>query len=229
MAATYPRSVELAGEEIRLRLMEPQDAATVQEFCLSLPVEDLLFLQRDVTDSHEIDAWAAEIAKGDAVTLIAEADGELLGEATLRQSRVSWTRHVASVRVITQAQQRGRGLGHLLLEEIFTVAAERGVEKIVAEMTVEQVSAIGLFEQLGFHEEGHYHGYVKDRRGRPHDLIVMTRDQPSLHAARPNTEQELTAWRCGACGHVTTSDEAPPRCPDCGASSENFSQVQDSL
>jgi rubrerythrin len=129
------------------------------------------------------------------------------------------------VRVITAAAQRGRGLGRLLLEEIFATAAEYGIEKIVAEMTVEQVAARQLFEQMGFREEGRYHSYVKDRRGTPHDLLVMTRDQPALDTIAFSRAMPDQAWRCHACGHVTPASEQPVRCPDCGAAGENLTAI----
>ena len=221
----YPKDVDLAGEAIRLRLMGAGDATSIHQFFLSLPQRDLMFLQRDETDGAEIDAWVQEIARGEALTILAEADGTLLGESTLHHSRVPWTRHVGTVRVITDSAQRGRGLGRLLLEEMFSLAARRGVEKFVAEMTVEQIPAIRLFEQLGFREEGRFRSYVKDRQGVPHDLVVMTHDRPALASTGTATAEVRRPWRCDACGHVTTAPDAPPRCPDCGASGEHLTEA----
>lgn len=224
-SAGYPKTIDLNGEDVVLRLIRPEDAAALHHFFVGLPVSDLLFMQRDVTDSREIDAWLAEIQRGGAVTLLAESDGMLLGETTLHFSRVPWTRHVATVRVTTDPSQRGRGLGRLLLEEIFHLAARQGIEKIVAEMTVEQVPAIKLFEQLGFREEGRYQGYIKDRRGIRHDLVIMTYDQPAQSGAISEGGAVMEPWRCDACGHVTMAFDSPNRCPDCGASAEHLSAV----
>jgi L-amino acid N-acyltransferase YncA len=222
----YPKSIDLAGEEITLRLFGAEDATGLQDFFLALDPSDLLFLQRDVTDGREIDAWVADVEAGNAVTLLALADGTVLGESTLHRSRVPWTRHVATVRVVTALAQRGRGLGRLLLDEMFSIAAAHGIEKIVAEMTVEQIAATRLFEQLGFREEGRFQSYVKDARGVPHDTIFMTRDQPALTSAtRTSPNSGVIPWRCAACGHVTAASEQPRRCPDCGAAGEVLSAV----
>ena len=223
----YPKQVDLAGEPVVLRLLEPSDAAKLHDFVMQLSPPDLLFLQRDVTDSKEIDAWLEEVADGHTVTLIAEAEGTMFGETTLRFSGVPWTRHVGTVRVITSPVQRSRGLGRLLLVEAFALAAQCGIEKIVAEMTVEQAAARSLFEQLGFREEGRYHSYAKDRQGMPHDLIVMTRDQPALRSAGASVAQDVRGWRCHACGHVTPASEQPARCPDCGAAGEMLAAVDE--
>jgi ribosomal protein S18 acetylase RimI-like enzyme len=223
----YPKQVDVAGEPVTLRLLEPSDAAKLHDFVMQLSPPDLLFLPRDVSDSKEIDAWLAEVAEGHTVTLIAEADGTMFGETTLRSSRVPWTGHVGTIRVITSPAQRSRGLGRLLLEEAFALAAQRGIEKIVAEMTVEQAAAQRLFEQLGFREEGRYRNYVKDRQGAAHDLIVMTRDQPAPRAASAAGAPAVRGWRCSACGHVTPASEQPARCPDCGAAGEVLTVVDE--
>lgn len=224
-AEDFPKSVDLAGEQIRLRLLGPDDGSRLLDFFLSLPPADLLFLQRDVTDAHELEAWLEEVAAGTTVTLLAEAEDTLFGEATLRYSSVPWTRHVGTVRVITSSAQRGRGLGRLLINEIVQLAAACGIEKLVAEMTVEQVAAKRLFEAFGFREEGHYRAYVKDRAGATHDLVVMTSDQPSLASPHPSEPSSALPWRCDACGNVTAAAEAPARCPDCGAPGELLTPI----
>jgi rubredoxin len=32
-------------------------------------------------------------------------------------------------------------------------------------------------------------------------------------------------WRCGVCGYLHTGDEAPEKCPKCGAPKEKFTEV----
>ena len=44
---------------------------------------------------------------------------------------------------------RGKGLGRLLTQEAFAQALERGIEKMVAQMTVDQKGAIATFEGWG--------------------------------------------------------------------------------
>jgi L-amino acid N-acyltransferase YncA len=218
VAPGLPRTIDLGGEPLTLRRMTAADADRMHAFFLALPAADLLLLRRDVTDGRQIDNWVAEIERGETVTVIAVGDGTVMGEATLHLSGVPWTRHVGVVRVFTAREQRGRGLGRLLLEEICALAPSLGIEKLVAEMTVEQVPAQRLVAQLGFVEVARLPRYVKDRYGRPHDLIMMMRDVadpdlPPLGAA----DGRPAPWRCTACGVVTHAPEPPNRCADCGA------------
>jgi cytidylate kinase/L-amino acid N-acyltransferase YncA len=184
-AATEPERAEahtvtLNGETVHLRPMRPGDAGALLALARSLPPEDLLFLRRDVTDERVIDAWARDVADGRVITVLAESEsGEVLGEASLYPSDVPWTRHVAEVRVITAPRVRGKGLGRILLREIMAAARAAGIEKLTAQMTVEQVAARRLFEAVGFKEEGRFRAYARDQAGAPHDLVVMTYTAPA--------------------------------------------------
>ena len=172
-----PRVEEVNGEEVTLRLMSPVDATALHAFFQEMAEEsprDLLFLRRDVTSGAEIDAWALEIASGEMITVLAVAEFEVLGEASLHRNTVPWTRHVGNVRVIVHPQQRGRGLARLLLGEVCAIALQAGIERLTAEMTAEQRGARNLFGSIGFNQEGHYREFARDMEGRLHDLVVMT-------------------------------------------------------
>jgi L-amino acid N-acyltransferase YncA len=178
-----PRVEEVNGEEVTLRLMSPADATALHAFFQEMAEEsprDLLFLRRDVTSGAEIDAWALEIASGEMITVLAVAEFEVLGEASLQRNNVPWTRHVGNVRVIVHPQQRGRGLARLLLGEVCAIALQAGIERLTAEMTAEQRGARNLFSSIGFIQEGHYRNFARDREGRLHDLVVMTAGQPEM-------------------------------------------------
>ncbi len=50
------------------------------------------------------------------------------------------------------------------------------MEKIVAQMTVDQQGAIALFEGLGFRAEALMRGQVKGRDGIKHDIVLLSHD-----------------------------------------------------
>jgi L-amino acid N-acyltransferase YncA len=178
-----PRVEEVNGEEVTLRLMSPADATALHTFFQEMAEEsprDLLFLRRDVTSGAEIDAWALEIASGETVTVLAVAEFEVLGEASLHRNNVPWTRHVGNIRVIVHPQQRGRGLAKLLLGEMCAIALHADIELLMAEMTAEQRGARNLFSGVGFAQEGHYRNFARDLEGKLHDLVVMTAGRPEM-------------------------------------------------
>ena len=163
------------------------DADALHAFFCSIPEEDLLFLRRDVTDRQVIESWAQDVATEQTYTLLAERDGRVVGEASIHRSRVPWTAHVGEVRVVVDAEHRQLGLGSALVQAIFLEALERGVEKLIAEMTPDQKGAISVFQKLGFRVEGLFQAHVRDRQGQKHDLVVMAHE---VHAGN----DQLAQW-----------------------------------
>jgi RimJ/RimL family protein N-acetyltransferase len=173
-ARSYPRALALRHEHtVELRPMGVEDADALHNFFCRIPEEDLLFLRRDVTDRQVIESWALDVAGGQTFTLLAEAEGRVVGEASVHRSRAPWSGHVGEIRVVVDAEHRRLGLGSALVQAIFLEALDRGIEKIVAEMTPDQKGAINVFQKLGFQAEGLFRDHVRDRNGTKRDLIVM--------------------------------------------------------
>ena len=103
-----------------------------------------------------------------------------MGHGTLSHNALQWTRHLGEIVLLISPDSRGVGLGHLLANELFGIARELGLQKIVARMASEQRGALQVFERLGFRAEALLADYVIDRQGRTHDLIVMSYDVTGL-------------------------------------------------
>ena len=184
---TYPRTLTLKRRRsVEVRPMAVEDADALHTFFCGIPAEDLLFLRRDVTDRNVIESWSLDIAAGHTFTLLAERDGKVVGEASIHRSRVPWSTHVGEIRVVVDAEHRQLGLGSALVQAIFLEALQRGIEKIVAEMTPDQKGAINVFQKLGFRVEGLLRDHVRDRQGQKRDLVVMAHE---VHSARDQLGQ----------------------------------------
>jgi RimJ/RimL family protein N-acetyltransferase len=176
-AAGLLRAVELrGGGAVTLRLLQRTDREAFAAFTATLPEHDLLFLRIDITDPAVIDGWLDNVDLGRTVTIVAERDGRILGYGSLHFNNATWSQHVGEIRVLIGEEMRGVGLGRTLTEAIFTEALGRGIEKIVAQMTIDQKGAIATFEQLGFKPEALLRDHVKDRRGEKHDLLIFSHD-----------------------------------------------------
>ncbi len=179
----YPRSAHLdGGGDVTLRLMSPADGPALLAFARALPPHDLLFLRRDITQTAAIDTWVRGIEQGAISTVLAEGDGAVQGYATVDRGELSWSPHVAELRVLVAEAMRGKGLGRLLTWEAFAVALGLGLEKMVAQMTLDQKGAIAVFEGMGFRPEALLRDHVKDRAGNKHDLLVLSRDVVKFQA-----------------------------------------------
>jgi RimJ/RimL family protein N-acetyltransferase len=174
---TLPRAVTLSdGTEITLRLLTGNDRDALLAFTTSLSDHDKLFLRTDVTDPAVIEQWLYNIGYGNTVTIGAERDGAIRGYGSLHLSTTPWSRHVGELRVVIGEDVRGKGLGRALTEAIFAQALDKGIEKMIAQMTIDQKGAIATFEELGFKPEALLRDHVKDRRGEKHDLLVYSHD-----------------------------------------------------
>ena len=173
---TYPWETSIEGVEVTFRLMEPSDRDTILAFAKALPDHDLLFLRLDITDPNVVDQWVENIRKERTVTVLAKSEGTLIGYASLHRDDVSWRRHVGEIRVMLKPELRGVGLGKLMANEIFAIARDMGLQKIVVQMTTDQRGARGMVESLGFRPEALLADYVIARDGRTYDLLMMTYD-----------------------------------------------------
>lgn len=160
----------------RIRRFSLADRDKMLAFADTLPEHDLLFLGRDLRHPRVVDAWQAAIEEGWIDSLVAEDDGTVLGSAALVRDPLGWSAHVGEIRLLVSPTRRNVGLGRDLLEAIFAVAVERGVERLTAQMTPDQIGSVMLFESLGFRAEGLLKDHVRDRTGKTHDVALFAHD-----------------------------------------------------
>lgn len=179
---TLPRSLPLAGATLELARLQPQDAQALAAFAAALPPHDLLFLRRDISQPKVIAAWMQAIAEGRLHSLAVREEGVLVGCTAIVVDALSWSRHVGELRVLVAPVWRGRGLGRALVQQCFAQALDLGLEKLVAQMTADQVAAIAVFEELGFRAEALLRDHVKDRDGQLHDLALLSHDVAAVQS-----------------------------------------------
>lgn len=178
----YPRTVEVSGGEAVLTPMTRDDADAVLEFARSLPVHDLLFLRRDITHPKVLSAWNDEIDNGTIVSLVAREDDEIIGCSAVVRDELSFSPHVGELRVLVSPAGRDRGLGRLLIQESFLIALGLKLQKLMAQMTVDQKGAIAVFEEMGFSAEALLKDHVQDQDGTRHDIVMLSHDVARFHA-----------------------------------------------
>lgn len=178
----YPRHVATESGEIEFRHMTPADEAAVLAFARKLPVHDLLFLPRNISEPKVLAAWIKETERGSIISLLAVKDGVVVGCGTVVRDALSWSPHVGEIRMVVSTDVRGQGVGRALSHETFALALGAGLEKIVAQMTVDQIGAIALFESLGFKAEALLREHVRDLDGGKHDIVVLGHNVAQVRA-----------------------------------------------
>ena len=67
-----------------------------------------------------------------------------------------------------------------MIQACLGIMLQGGIEKIVAQMTIDQEGAIAVFESLGFRSEGLLRDHVQDKDGRRHDIVILSHDAANV-------------------------------------------------
>lgn len=99
--------------------------------------------------------WLAEHTGGHVVLVAEEADGTVVGWASLSRfhPRPAF-RFTVEDSIYLRHDQRGRGLGKRLLTELMAHAASGGVRTVIAAIEADQEASIALHRKFGFVEVG---------------------------------------------------------------------------
>lgn len=178
----YPRTLKFDDHTVQVARLMPADGAALGEFVKTLPTHDLLFARRDISHPKVIAAWMQAVGEGRITSLAAHEGERLVGCTAIVIDALSWSRHVGELRVLVSPAWRGRGLGRALIQESFALALGLGLDKLTVQMTVDQASAIAVFEELGFKAEAVLRDHVKDRDGKTYDLALLSHDVAAVQS-----------------------------------------------
>ena len=113
-------------------------------------------------------AFRRALGNEHAVTLLAEADGQLVGVLG-----ITLTRGVAELGMLVRDGFRSRGIGSALLAACIDWCRARGAHKIVLQVWPHNLSAIALYEKHGFVHEGRLVRHWRRRNGELWDARCM--------------------------------------------------------
>ena len=175
------KTVKLSDQtEVLIRPMTGDDFEKSLAFFRALPEEDRETLRRDVTKTEVLQERMREIEAGKVKRLVALVDDQIVADGTVELSGHGWEEHMAELRLIIARTYRRKGLGTLMARELYGLAASEKVEELLVRMMRPQEAARSIFRRLGFHEEIVLPKFVKDRRGKKRDLILMRCDLEGL-------------------------------------------------
>jgi RimJ/RimL family protein N-acetyltransferase len=184
------------GTEVMIRRLVPQDIDRLMEFYGALPEEDRKYLKFDVTDRKAVAKRLRRVEGGDDVRVLAIHGGVIVASGALELSGEAWSKHQGEIRVIIARPFQKRGLGTIMIRELYFIAVQSQIQTIVARMMRPQVGAQRIFRRLGFREDSMMPDFVKDVQGGSQDLIVMTCDVKDLWKQLDRTFSESDWQRC---------------------------------
>lgn len=181
MLEDYPKQVILKnGEEIIMSPMVKEDEKRLHEFFLRLPEEDRLCLKSNVIDPDVIKSWAQNMNYDHIIPILARKGDRVIGDATLHLRTSDLPERVGEIRIVTDRDFRRMGLGTRLAKEIYYLALNKKMSKLIAEIAADQQNVRKTFKHLGFEEKKILEKHIVDLHGNKHDLVVMTQDVDAL-------------------------------------------------
>jgi RimJ/RimL family protein N-acetyltransferase len=137
------------------------DATALQRYAAELFSEGLpgIYRRETPTLEEEREFIRAHLLPN-AVLLLAEKAGEIVGEVGFQGRTLPQERHVGTFGIAVARDHRGQGIGTALIEALIAWAPQRGITRIEGEAFSVNERAMGLYKRLGFQEEGRRRGAV---------------------------------------------------------------------
>ena len=163
---------------VRIREAEPEDAAEIIAYFRRIFAEPGINLLTEVDEfaptvemeSRTIRDFARQV---NSLFLVAESNGQIVGQLTLEGGRRRNVRHSAVLGITVAREWRGQGIGRRLMEQAIRWSRDgRLLTRIELHVFARNVGAIHLYRALGFELEGRRRGAVI-RDGEPLDDLVM--------------------------------------------------------
>lgn len=168
------------GSKLLIRTLALGDMDKLMGFLRSLPYEDRRYLRVDVTNKSAVEKKIKAIETGNAVRIIALNNSDIVAMGALEFGIDDWRKDLGELRVVVAREYQRKGLGMIMVREIYLLAVEHKVKKVVAKMMRPQMGARKMCRKLGFHEELFLPDYVKDQKSESQDLVIMTCDISDL-------------------------------------------------
>jgi len=173
----YPKEVVLkGGEEAVIRPLDKGDEPLLRQFYREIPEEDRWFMRYDVMDPKVIRKWISGIDGGHVFSIIATVGNQMAGHASLHMRGFGSTGHVGRFRIMVAVDFRHKRLGTWLLLDLVQLSMDKGLRELRADFVAGvEDAAIEAARKFDFFQRAVLKNYVKDLKGRRHDLIIMTK------------------------------------------------------
>jgi len=159
---------------MNIRLASPADLPGILEIYNDAVLHTTATYDYEIrTLEHRI-AWFEDHQKNNYAVFVAEDDeGRIVGWSALNRyhDRMGY-RFTSENSVYVAADQRGKGIGKLLLAPLIDAARERGIQAIIAAIDAENEASIRLHARFGFGRVGHFKK-VGFKFGRWLDVVYM--------------------------------------------------------
>jgi RimJ/RimL family protein N-acetyltransferase len=179
MLDTYPKEILCKdGTPILLRPLVMDDEERMRDFLQRIPEEERWFLRDNVAEPETLHRWLEGLDYDRVLPLVAvmEDGDRIIANVRLHRRPADCLRHIAHLRIVVDPEFRSQRIGTWMLIDAMKLAMNMGIEKLVAEFVADvEEAAVKAAHRLDFFEQAIIRDYVKDRRGKYHDLVIMVK------------------------------------------------------
>jgi RimJ/RimL family protein N-acetyltransferase len=158
---------------VTIRTMNENGAEASYAFFCALPPEDRKYLRLDVTRRGVVERRTTRYDSERVERVVVVHEDEIVADGALELQGHGWGDNVAEIRLIVARDWQRLGLGTLLARELFHLASQHRMDRIVARLMRPQAGAHRIMKRLGFSEEFLIPEHVRDQEGNWQDLIIM--------------------------------------------------------
>ena len=164
---------------MRIRPVEPGDAAQISSIAARREMKKSMLISHiDFSDAGKIISGLTNLDH----MFVLESEippTEICAVLLLRVDQQIYLRRLARIEIMVAAKWQGQGIGKALLQSALELAdRELLMERVEAEITTENLSALELFKSFGFKVEGTGRDWARAEDGTFADAFLLARCRP---------------------------------------------------
>ncbi len=143
---------------VNIRKITEEDAGAFLDMCRAMDSETKFMMLEPGESITSLDEQHDRIrslsGRDNAIILVAEVEGELVGYIFADGGRYHRNRHSAHIVIGIRAAYTGQGIGGQLFQALFTWASLQGLTRLELTVMAHNQHGVHLYQKMGFEVEG---------------------------------------------------------------------------